>query len=90
MSCQVLEMLPGEEHVFLSVDKGIGENRTMELPAEFYNTLTPSGLPPHKLRLKEVLPCGKWNSAKERYIRDACSFSCATSMSLEVYAMEQS
>lgn len=47
-------MLDGEEVVLNSIDKCSRESRFLEMPTEFYNKITPSGMPPHELRLKKV------------------------------------
>ena len=47
-------MLSGEEFVSKSADKCNKESRFMEMPVEFYNKITPTGLPPHELKLKKV------------------------------------
>ena len=47
-------MLEGEQFVSYSIDKCCKESRFMELPSELYNKVTPTGLPPHELRLKKV------------------------------------
>ena len=51
---QVLDRLPGEQHIYLSVDQAICDNRgaTKLSPREFINSLTPSGMPEHRLCLK--------------------------------------
>ncbi|CAF3451155.1 unnamed protein product, partial [Rotaria socialis] len=51
---QVLQHLPGVETVYSSVDDiecEDGED-VCNYPTEFLNSLTPSGMPPHKLNLK--------------------------------------
>ncbi|CAF4560566.1 unnamed protein product [Rotaria sp. Silwood2] len=51
---QVLQRLPGFETMYTSVDEVAcedGEN-VSNYPTEFLNSLTPSGMPPHKLNLK--------------------------------------
>uniref|UniRef100_A0A7E4URS8 ATP-dependent DNA helicase n=1 Tax=Panagrellus redivivus TaxID=6233 RepID=A0A7E4URS8_PANRE len=52
---RILIHLPGEEHVYQSIDEtvcdpGVDPNN---FPVEFINTLTPQGYPPHKLHLKK-------------------------------------
>ena len=48
-----LEKLPGEEVVCSSIDSTIDINDMTRYPVEYINTLNPSGMPPHKLRLKQ-------------------------------------
>lgn len=51
---KVLHMLPGEARTYLSADsvKCDNEEERQNYPVEFLNTLTPSGMPPHCLKLK--------------------------------------
>ena len=51
---RVLERMPGKEVVYESVDSIVSDQAEDQLayPEEFLNTLTPAGMPPHKLRLK--------------------------------------
>ncbi len=51
---QVLQRLPGMEKVYTSVDEVECEDGedVSNYPTEFLNSLTPSGMPPHKLNLK--------------------------------------
>ena len=51
---EVLQRLPGTEKIYTSVDEvecEDGDDIT-NYPTEFLNSLTPSGMPPHKLKLK--------------------------------------
>ena len=48
-----LELFPGEEKIYRSIDSVSDRERETEMYAvEFLNSLTPSGMPQHKLRLK--------------------------------------
>ena len=51
---QVLDKLPGAQHVYLSVDRVICDDseERQNYPLEFINSLTPSGMPEHWLCLK--------------------------------------
>ena len=51
---QILQLLPGEAVTYISVDSIISDDKeeTQMYPLEFLNSLTPSGMPPHKLNLK--------------------------------------
>ena len=51
---EVLDMLPGEHAIYYSADSVITEDEDEQehYPVEFLNSLTPSGMPPHTLRLK--------------------------------------
>lgn len=55
---KVLDMLPQESTVYTSADSFGPEAAELEqqYPVEILNTLTPAGLPPHKLVLKEGVP----------------------------------
>lgn len=46
-------MKEGEEWVSESIDTCSNENGLLEMPSEVYNGQTPSGMPPHRLVLKE-------------------------------------
>ena len=47
---------PGEEVEYLSADSILEEDHRDAIPVEFLNSLTPSGLPDHKLILKPGCP----------------------------------
>ncbi|KAL3118842.1 hypothetical protein niasHT_008189 [Heterodera trifolii] len=55
MNNRVLEMLPGEEVMYTSIDLAQDENRQRadDYLDEYLNALNPSGFPRHKLRLKK-------------------------------------
>lgn len=50
----VLNIVEGNDKTYLSVDSVVADNRESanNFPTEFLNSLSPSGMPPHKLRLK--------------------------------------
>jgi hypothetical protein len=52
---RVIEKLPGEEKVYFSTDRATCDNEEESViyPIEFLNSITPSGMPPHKLLLKK-------------------------------------
>ena len=50
---EVLKLLPTEHKVYYSADSTISENEISLYPSEYLNTLTFTGLPPHKLHLKK-------------------------------------
>ena len=51
----ILERLPGEQRVFFSCDHAICDTgeESQNYPLEFLNSITPTGMPPHKLNLKD-------------------------------------
>ena len=51
---EVIERLPGETKTYYSVDSVICDDlsETSNYPPEFLNSLTPAGMPPHRLTLK--------------------------------------
>ena len=53
---KVLDLFPGEEYVYYGSDTVAEEQHKSMYPSEFLNSLTPSGLPPHKLVLKINAP----------------------------------
>lgn len=51
---KILDKLPGETRVYLSMDKAIcDESEGPNYPIEFLNSITPTGMPPHCLKLKK-------------------------------------
>lgn len=46
-------MKKGEAVTFKSIDSAMEEFGNMALPPQFYHTQTPTGMPPHELKLKE-------------------------------------
>ena len=48
----VMALFPGEENVYYSADSVSEEHHSSIYPVEFLNSLSPSGLSPHKLTLK--------------------------------------
>ena len=53
LNCEIVRMLPGEEHILTSTDEATNDiNDGYAPPTEFIHTLTPQGLPPHELILK--------------------------------------
>ena len=52
---QVLERLPNQQSVYLSADEVQSDDpqEAANYPVEFLNSITPSGMPPHKFTLKE-------------------------------------
>lgn len=53
---KILARFPGEEQVFYSADSVSNDDVGANFPVEFLNTLTPSCMPPHILRLKINAP----------------------------------
>ncbi|GFR63719.1 ATP-dependent helicase [Elysia marginata] len=53
---QLLIKLPGELSTYKSVDTALPDESIVEYPAEFLNSLEPSGTPPHSLMLKIGAP----------------------------------
>lgn len=51
-----LALFPGEHKVYFSADSVKEENHKDSLPIEFLNSLTPSGVPDHNLKLKLGAP----------------------------------
>ena len=56
----VMNLIPGEASTLLSADS-VGEEQAAMYPTEFLNSITPNGLPPHRLCLKvyasDILLC---------------------------------
>ncbi|GAU27991.1 hypothetical protein TSUD_373870 [Trifolium subterraneum] len=57
----ILDLIPGDERTYLSYDSPCRTNSVVDVPddvhtPEFLNTITTSGLPNHKLRLKVGVP----------------------------------
>ena len=55
INARVMSMLPGETVVYESADTAVDDTHN-QFPAEFLNTLQPSGMPPHRLELKVNTP----------------------------------
>lgn len=53
---QILNKIPGELFEYTSIDSMIDNELSVHYPTEFLNSLEPSGLPPHKLKLKKGCP----------------------------------
>ncbi|KAI3434512.1 hypothetical protein D9Q98_002585 [Chlorella vulgaris] len=51
-----MSMFPGEERIYNSVDSVKDPGNATTYPVEFLHSLTPAGIPPHKLRLKPGAP----------------------------------
>ena len=52
----VLKMLPGDEHVTESADSLEDDRHIIDYPIEHLHSLTPAGLPPHRLAIKIGMP----------------------------------
>ena len=53
---QLLNDFPGEKVIYKSVDTISDEHAIVTYPTEFLNSLEPSGMPPHILKLKVDVP----------------------------------
>jgi ATP-dependent DNA helicase PIF1 len=54
---QIVEVVPGQEHIILSVDSvETRDDQAMAIGTEFFNTITLAGMPPHRLALKVGVP----------------------------------
>ena len=56
INCYLLNNFPGDSREYKSSDKIMQTELRHQYPQEFLNTLCPSGMPPHKLVLKEKAP----------------------------------
>ncbi|XP_029652799.1 uncharacterized protein LOC115225965 [Octopus sinensis] len=52
LNIKLLEQLPGECHIFNSIDAVFNIDEAVNYPVEFLNSLIPPGLPPHNFHLK--------------------------------------
>lgn len=50
---EVIAKLPGQAKVYLSADDALCDGEDNVYPTEFLNSITPSGMPPHRLILKK-------------------------------------
>ena len=52
---KILQRFPGQEVEFLSCDRALcdSDEEGQNYPLEFLNSITPTGMPPHRLHLKE-------------------------------------
>lgn len=53
---EIINLMPGETHTYLSVDSSITETDMGNFPTEFLNKQESGSLPPHKLILKKGAP----------------------------------
>ena len=51
---QLLRLIPEEEQVYMSVDIVVDISEAVQYLTEFLNSLKPTGMPPHSLKLKRV------------------------------------
>jgi len=68
----MLDMIPGEEKIYLSYDSTISKNSSGDAiedvhTPEFLNTIVASGLPNHKLRLKVGVPVMLLRNLDQQY-----------------------
>ena len=56
VNMELLQHLPEVEQSFRSIDTVIDQDQAVQFPAEFLNSLLPSGMPPHNLVLKKGAP----------------------------------
>jgi ATP-dependent DNA helicase PIF1 len=57
LNTQIVEVVPGQEHIFLSADSvETRDGQAMAIGAEFLNTITLAGMPPHRLTFKVGVP----------------------------------
>jgi len=57
LNTQIVEAMPGQEHIFLSADSvETGDDQAMAIGTKFLNTITLAGMPPHCLALKVGVP----------------------------------
>jgi len=50
------DQLPGESKIYDSIDTAFTYIGSVKYPTEFFNAQTPSGMPPHRLKLKVGVP----------------------------------
>ena len=51
-----IERFPGNEKIYYSFDS-VDDDTRNNYPLDFLNSIIPSGLPPHELKIKKRLPC---------------------------------
>lgn len=56
INLSLLQTIPGTASSFRSIDTVIDQDQALQFPAEFLNSLMPSGFPPHNLILKVGVP----------------------------------
>jgi len=52
INSEILTLIEGDEHIYLSTDSVVDESDDSFFPVEFLNTVNASGMPPHKLKIK--------------------------------------
>ena len=52
INLEIQQQLPGETTLYKSIDTATDTDAAVQYPTEFLNSLEPSGMPPHYLRLK--------------------------------------
>jgi hypothetical protein len=57
LNTQIVEAVPGQEHIFLSTDLvETGDDQAMVIGTKFLNTITLAGMPPHRMAFKVGVP----------------------------------
>jgi len=54
LNLKILELIPGDDILYMSIDNMISDdpNDAIDFPVEFLHAQSPSGMPPHLLKLK--------------------------------------
>ncbi|CAK1580049.1 unnamed protein product [Parnassius mnemosyne] len=79
----ILTKLPGDIVTYTSIDNVMDQEDAVHYPQEFLNSLNPSGLPPHSLKLKIVDSHYVRDRSSKQYLDEQLNFPILYKLYLE-------